>query len=128
MNNTIKGALYDILIAANLGYEIAFPAIKFTPPDSGIWLEVEFSPSSDLDNALAYDSGYIPRGFFQVSVYDRAGHGSFIAGVVAEQIQTLYAKGTAIAGTVRVVSRPHQMGFDAMDDKFVIAVSIEYSG
>ena len=128
MNNTIKGALYDILIAANLGYEIAFPAIKFTPPDSGIWLEVGFSPSSDLDNSMSYDSGYIPRGFFQVSVYDRPDLGSFNAGDVAEQIESLYSKGTTITGTVRVSSKPYQMPVDEEDSKFSIAVSIEYSG
>ena len=73
-------------------------------------------------------AGYIPRGFFQVSVYDRAEVGSFNAGVVAEQIQSLYAKGTAITGTVRVINRPYQMPFEATGSKFAIAVSIEYSG
>jgi hypothetical protein len=128
MNNTIKQALHSILINANLGYPIAGPAVKFTPPDSGMWLEVSFAPNSDLDNALQYDSGYIPRGIYQVTVYDRPGQGDQAAGLLAEQIQLLYAKGTAITGQIRVIERPDIMPMDAADNQFGIAVSVEYSG
>lgn len=128
MNNTIKQALFSMLNDAALGYSIAWPAVKFQPPASGQWLEVGFAPNSDLDNALAYDSGFIPRGIFQVIVYDRPNGGTFTAGAIAEQIQTLYAKGTPITGQVRIVKRPEILPMDAMDDRFGIVVSIEYSG
>lgn len=126
-NNTIKQALFDILNNAALGYDIAWPAIKFKPPSKGIWLEVAFAPNSDIDNALAYDSGFISRGIYQVSVFDRPGHGSFNAGDVAEQIQALYAKGTPVSGSVRIIKRPEQLPMDAEGDKIGIVVSIEYS-
>lgn len=128
MNNTIKQALFSMLNDAALGYPIAWPAVKFQPPDSGQWLEVGYAPNSDLDNALAYDSGFIPRGIFQVIVYDRPNGGTFTAGAIAEQIQALYAKGTAITGQVRIIKRPEILPMDAMDDRFGIVVSIEYSG
>ena len=128
MNNTIKQTLFSILNDAALGYPIAWPAVRFSPPDSGQWLEVSFAPNLDLDNGLSYNSGFIPRGIFQVIVYDRPGGGTFTAGALAEQIQTLYAKGTAIVGQVRIVNRPEMMQMDAMDNQFGIAVTIEYSG
>jgi len=128
MNNTIKQAIHGILTSAALGYPIGGPAVEFTPPDKGKWLEASFAPNSDLDNALAYDSGYIPRGIYQVVVYDRPGIGDQDAGLLAEQLQTLFAKGTAITGQVRIVKRPEILPMDAMDDRFGIVVSIEYSG
>jgi hypothetical protein len=128
MNNTIKQALFSMLNDAALGYPIGWPAIKFTPPDTGQWLEVSFAPNSDLDNGLSYNSGFIPRGIFQVTVFDRPNGGTFTAGTISEQIQTLFAKGTAITGQVRVVNRPDIMQMDAMDNQFGIAVSVEYSG
>ena len=128
MNNTIKQAIFTIISDSTAGIEVAWPAVKFTPPDKGPWLEVSFAPNSDLDNALGYDSGFIPRGIIQVIVYDRPGGGTFAAGAIAEQIQFIARKGTAITGQVRVVNRPEIMPMDAMDDKFGIVVSIEYSG
>lgn len=128
MNNTIKKALFDILNDAALGYPIAWPAVKFTPPDAGQWLEVAFAPNTDLDNSLGYDSGFIPRGIFQVTVYDRPDSGAFNAGTLADTITALYAKGTPITSTVRVVKRPDQLPMDAMNDRIAIVVSIEYSG
>lgn len=127
MNNTIKQALFSMLNDAALGYPIAWPAIKFTPPDSGQWLEVGYAPNLDLDNALEYTSGYISRGIFQVIVYDRPNGGSFTAGAIAEQVQDLFAKGANIVDQVRVVKRPEILPMDAMDDRFGIVVSIEYS-
>lgn len=128
MNNAIKQALFSMLNDAGIGLPIAWPAVKFQPPAKGQWLEAGFAPNSDLDNALEYGSGFIPRGIFQVIVYDRPNGGSFPAGAIAEQIQALFAKGTTITGQVRIVKRPEILPMDAMGDRFGIVVSIEYSG
>lgn len=128
MNNTIKQAFMQILNDADLGYPITWPAVKFTPPSSGIWLETAYAPNADLDNGLGYSDGTIARGFFQVTVYDRPNNGSINIGVVAEQLQALFAKGTLLTAMVRVVKRPVIMSMDAEDDRISIPVSVEYSG
>lgn len=127
-NNDIKNALYTILSDAALGYPIAWQGVNFTPPDRGLWLETAFAPNSGLDNSLAYDSGVIPRGIFQVACYDRGGKGTFAVDKLAQDVSDVFAKGTTLAGSVRVVSCPFIMPIDIDDDSISVIVSVEYSG
>lgn len=127
-NNTIKGALDAMLDNASLGYPIAWPAYDFLPPDSGMWLEVAFAPNTDIDNALAYDSGYLSRGFYQVSIFSRKGLSSYNPGELAAIIKNIFRKGTRIIDQVMIVSRPDVMPMEPDDSKIGIAVSIEYTG
>lgn len=128
MNNTIQQALVTILNNASFGYPVAWPSVNFTPPATGVWLETAFSPSADLDEGLSYSDDTIPRGFFQVTVYDRPNRGVFVSVGVAESVQSLFAKGTVISGNIRVVRKPDIMSMIEVDDRIGIPVSVEYSG
>lgn len=127
-NNDIKSALFARLSSAALGYPIAWPGIDFTPPAVGHWLEVEFFPNEPLDQGLGYSSAEVPRGLFQISAASRPNDGVIGLGDVAQEIETLYPKGTTITGKARVVKHPYQMGSIKMDDRILIPVTIEYSG
>ena len=127
-NTQIQSALYDILIAANLGYPIAYPGIDFTPPASGVWLEVTLFPNEGIDSGLGYSSTTIPQGIFQVSAVDRPGNGVFPVTNAAQEVQSAFPKGTTIAESVRVQRSPYQMDPIFEGDRLYIPVTIPYSG
>ncbi|AGH31821.1 tail terminator [Salicola phage CGphi29] len=128
-NNDIKKAFYDKLKAANLGYDIAFPGVNFTPPEKAAWLEVTFAPNRGFDNGIPNSSTLVPQGMFQVACMDRPGtRGSFRAGEAADQVKAVFPKGESLTGSVRVSRNPYDLELDAGDDRLMIAVTVEYEG
>lgn len=125
-NNQIQTAFYDALGNAGLGYEIAYPGVDFTPPDSGEWLEVRFLPNEGVDNGLGYSDSYVPQGIFQVSAATRPGNGVIQIGKVADDVAAVFPKGAGV-GPVRVWRHPYQQQFVTMDDRVMIPVTVEYS-
>lgn len=127
-NNEIYTALITLLNDAALGYPTAYPGYNFTPPDSGVWLEVMFMPN----RGIAYDTGnteeVTPQGLFQVTVYDRPGNGVDGLDTAAEAVKAVFPKGTAIAGTVRVNEPPYFLSLDSEGDKMMKVVTVPYSG
>jgi hypothetical protein len=127
-NNQIYTALINLLHNATLGYPVAYPGYNFTPPDTGVWLEVMFMPN----RGIAYDTGnteeVTPQGLFQVTVYDRPGNGVNALDTAAEAVKAVFPKGTAIAGTVRVQEPPYFLSLDAEGGMMMKVVTIPYSG
>ena len=127
-NNEIKSALFTLLSDADLGYPIAWPGVDFTPPASGYWLEVSFFPNRGYDDGISASSTVTPEGIFQVNAVTRPGGGVMGVGLVAAQVQAAFAKGTQVKDRVHVSRHPYQTEADKMDDRMMIAVTIEYSG
>jgi hypothetical protein len=127
-NNQIYMAAITLLNNAALGYPISWPGFNFTPPSSGVWLEVSFFPNEGIDNGLAYSDTVVPRGIFQVACVDRPGRGTASIHAAADQIRALYAKGTGLIGSVRVIREPYDMELETEGDRLMVVVSVEYSG
>jgi hypothetical protein len=109
---------------------IAWPGIDFNPPtgQSALWLEPSLFPA-DNDN-IAWQGNAKVRfsGFFQVLVgYRNSPDGIKPAYEVAEQIVTLYAKGTAL-GPVAVSRRPSIGPPVADEGRNYLPVTIPYLG
>ena len=126
-NQQIQKALNDLLIAASLGYDIAWPGLNFTPPESGVWLEVTFLPNRGIDDGLANDSDVVPQGIYQVMAVARPGTGLFPVTNAAQSVIDSLPKGTNIAGLVRVHRHPYQGSAIKEGDRVMIPVTIEYS-
>jgi hypothetical protein len=155
-NSTIQTALNDILIAASLGYDIAWPGLPFTPPDTGEWLEVTFLPNRGVDDRLANDGHVSPQGIYQIVCVSRP-QSELKLRAVAEQVMAAFPKGKEILFSseignegatleldfvnqfyflepvftfrshVRVGSHPYTGTLRSEADRMSIAVTIEYS-
>lgn len=106
---------------------IAWPGIHFTPPDSGMWLEVKLFPNEPLDPSWNNDACTLARGFFQVMVGYRPGTGQVAASRIADAVCAHFAKGTDL-GPVRVLKKPWQSPELTDTDKIFIPVTIPYRG
>ena len=127
-NNQIQQVFFNLLRSANLGYAIAWPGVNFTPPGTGIWLEVAFFPNQGIDDGLPYNSSVTPIGIFQVSAVGRPGSGVIPLEAAADAIRGAFARGTTITTPVRVSRAPYNMSLIETDDKIFIPVSIPYAG
>lgn len=126
-NTEIQQGFYDALIDANLGYPIAYPAIDFTPPASGVWLEISFFPNRGIDDLMANDSQVIPQGMFQVMAVTRPGDGLFPVTNAAQSVMMAMPKGTRLADLVRTNRHPYQSDAVKEGDRVMIPVTLEYS-
>ena len=127
-NNQIYMNAIQILKDSPLTYPVSWPGYNFDPPGAGLWLEVQFFPNQGIDNGLRYADGVVPQGILQVACVTRPGFGLETIHAAADEIRTLYAKGTAITGQVRVVRQPYDMELESEDDRLMVVVTIEYSG
>jgi hypothetical protein len=127
-NDEIYTALITLLNDAALGYPVGYLGYNFEPPASGPWLEVEFFPGEGIDRGLRYEDGVLPQGIFQVGVFVRPGAGVDELHALADQIRVVYAKGTAIVGSVRVTRTPYDMQIEVDSDRLMVVVTVEYSG
>ena len=127
-NNEILTGFYNKLIAGALGYDLAVPAVDFTPPAEGYWLELNHFPNRGRDEGLAYDSSFVPEGIIQVNVFGRPGVGIIQAGNIVEQVLALFPKGETLSGSVRVIRQGYSTDRIDMEDRFMIPVVFEYLG
>lgn len=125
-NAQIQRAFADAIIAAALGYPLSFPGVNFTPPDSGIWLEVSFLPNTGIDDRLAYDGEVVPQGIIQVMAVMRPGEGIASLTAAAESVINAFPSGTYLSSPVRVVRKPYQGSAIQEGDRLMIPVTIEY--
>lgn len=126
---TLRSDAFALLSAklAPLGYPIAWPHINFTPPDTGIWLEVMVFDNDPLQDFLANDGPVLSTGFLQVTVFDRPGRGSLPADTAAQAVIAALPKGTRIGTSARVNRHPYRMSEDdTTGDKLTVPVTIPY--
>lgn len=125
-NSAIQKAFNDILIAADLGYPIAWPGINFTPPTSGYWLVVSHLPNRGIDDRIANDGHVSPQGIYQVTVNSRP-TSEINLREVAESVMAVFPKGTVIDSPIRVTRHPYTTSVQYVDDRMELAVTVEYS-
>ena len=140
-NKEIYIALMTRLTAEVTGYPMSRPGGvaydaggnrvtgKFTPPDSGLWLEVEFQPNSDIDNTLGADDEVVPRGMMTVLAMGRPGAGGIIPVVdLAYAVVAAFPKCYQLVDLVRVSRKPYTILMPEEDDRLGVMVTVEYSG
>lgn len=127
-NNEIYTALITILNNAALGYQVSYPGYNFTPPDSGVWLEVMFFPNRGIDYDTGNTDEVTPQGNFQVMVHDRPGSGVTTIDTAVQEVMATYPKGTRIEGNVRVYRPAYVNELDPEDARMTKIVTIPYSG
>lgn len=106
---------------------IAWPGVNFTPPDSGMWLEVRWFPNSPNNLHWENDAKQQYIGFLQVSVFARPGTGLVSPVSEAEGVQAHFPKGLVV-GPVKVRKKPGVASSIDEGDRIQIPVSISYQG
>lgn len=124
----IFDALSSALDDSALTYPVQWPGVKFTPPDSGVWLELFFQPNADIDNGLGYNDETIPQGFLTIMVMTRPGSGIVGLMTAIDELRDIYTKGLILSGLVRIVRKPSLLDFEPEPDRIGVGLSIEYSG
>lgn len=104
---------------------IAWPGVNFTPPSSGMWLEVRFFPNEPNNISLSGKQQYI--GFMQVSVFVRPGSGIASAISEAEAVQAHFPKALTLS-SVTVRQKPYISPPIDEGDRIQIPVTIPYQG
>ena len=114
------------LEAANLGYPISYPNVKFKDVDD-IYLEVTHAPNSPIDDTLSSQS-VVQRGLFQVSVIGRQNTGIIELNEIAQEVANVFPKLTPIAD-VKVSRVPYTISaVDISGGRVELPVTIEYIG
>ncbi len=107
-------------------FSISYEGYSFTPPASGVWLEVKHLPNNGIDQSIN-GSGVLAQGMFQVNVVNRKEKGIISLQNVAELVQVAFPKASNITGLCRVSRAPYQSTPLTMDDRLIIGVTIPYS-
>jgi hypothetical protein len=105
---------------------VAWPGVNFTPPQTGQWLELAWSPNETRNLTLGNDGAQL-RGFGQVSCCTRPGAGSVSVLTLADDIVELFAKGTPL-GNATVERKPWLSSVLTADERISAPVTIRYSG
>lgn len=126
MNSDILQAFFTAINDAGLGLPIAFEGKKFTPPDSGQWLELTMLPNDGIDKAMSNGS-VLAQGILQVNVCDRPNTGILPLMQLSETVAALFPKNTIISGLVRSARQPYTSSVLQLDDRLMLPLSIVYS-
>lgn len=100
---------------------------SFTPPSSGMWIEVDHFPNDPGNIAWGNDAPSERIGSFGFSVYFETGKGIFAAKREAESIAAHFAKGTVL-GPVIVEREPSIARHVVDGSKGFIPVTVNYRG
>lgn len=123
---TIENDFLSAVDAAGFGYDIAWPGVDFTPPDTGIWLEPVIIRGDGLDPGLPMDSTYMPNGTFRIGVCTRPGNGVVAVAAVAETIAATLVKGTRFSDGTFIVNHPKVQSAIIDPHRIVVPVSMAY--
>lgn len=126
-NSEISDACFTALNVAALGYPIAWPGIKFTPPAAGYWLEPYHFPNNGRQDAISVDGSEYMRGIFQVIVYTRPGVGIIDVADASEEVRGAFTRGQTLAGQTKI-TRIRTGPVLGEPDRLMCVVTIEYAG
>jgi len=121
--DTIFSGFCTKIAAAFSSYPIAYSGMVFTPPASGLWLEVKPFYSGVTEYGLTNPA--VERGFLRVMVCGRRGAGSIAALKLAEQVAAAFPKGT-IFGGARQDERPSLSSVIEDGDKIIVPVTVSW--
>ncbi|MFC4729093.1 phage tail terminator-like protein [Coralloluteibacterium thermophilus] len=126
-------AIYDAFatlageFAVGQGVPVSFPAVGFTPPDDGAWLELQWFPNDTQNYGRANDAPSLVQGFAQVSACTRPGAGLAPANRLADAIIDAFGKGVEFGG-VRVYRKPWARSVIIDPDRVMVPVTIMWRG
>lgn len=113
--------------AAGLGLPVSYPAVGFTPPASGAWLEARWFPNATQNYGKSNDGPSLRQGFAQLGVCYRPGGGLGSGLELAGQIITAFGKGTAFAGA-SVYREPFVSSVIEDPERVMLPVTIYWRG
>ena len=126
MHSAIINDFLNQLEAANLGYPIANPNVRFDDVE-GIYLQVTHAPNSPIDDTLSSQS-VVQRGLFQVSVIGRQNTGIIKLNDIAQEVANVFPKLKPIAD-VKVSRVPYTISaVEISGGRVELPVTIEYIG
>lgn len=125
-NTEITQAFFTIISGAALGYPIAYPSIKFTPPDGGNWLELSFMPNNGIDQGLS-SPAQIKQGLLQVNICGKPNCGLIPLQTISDTVAALFQKNTVLSGFVRISKTPYTTDIISLDDRQILPLTIMYS-
>lgn len=127
MNSDIIEAFYEMVTASASGAGlIAYEGIKYTPPESGQWVEIKHFPNTGVDQSLN-SNDVLAQGLFQVNVCNRPNTGILPLYGLAELIIGQLPKSTVITGLVRVSRAPYTSSMISLDDRIILPLTVSYS-
>lgn len=106
---------------------VAYSGVDFTPPDTGLWLEVQPFPNEPDNISWDADGQQVYLGFMRVAIYFRSGAGIITASEFADKVIAHFHKGKDL-GPVKVERRPFTGPVIADNDYLFISVTIPYRG
>lgn len=121
-----KKAVERRLAQAFPSIAIAYEGVKFTAPNNAMYLRTQFQIQPPDDPTIG-DTYYRERITFQVFVADVLNGGTANALSKADEIRTLFSKGTTVqeAGTnIYVLNTPQIAGAIGTNDRLVVPVLI----
>lgn len=127
------GAIYDAFaglvtaFAAAEGVPCSYPAVPFTPPASGVWLELQWFPNETQNYGTADTDASLLQGFAQLSACHRPGSGLAPGATLTDKIIAAFGKGTTFAG-VRVYRKPWVNSIISDPERVMHPVTIPWRG
>ena len=103
---------------------VSYPAVPFTPPDEGIWLEVVAIWNGNTNYGVAQSGPSVEVGMFRVLVMSR-GVGLVAPQEMAELVSDAFPKGS-VFGTAMTDTAPEITGPIQHDDKLMIPVTVRW--
>lgn len=96
-------------VAAQVGLQIAYPSVSFTPANGTPYLTATFRPNIANALAIGFSGDTDRQGLLQMSVFWPAGAGEIAAQQIASQIAAAFKYGTDIVRNgvrVRILQTP----------------------
>lgn len=127
MNNSqLLESVFDLTseVAEALTLTAAYPGKKFTPPDSGEWLELS-TTANDLQPDIS-GSSVFRRGIFQINVCGRPDKNPLVLYGYADTIAAMIPKGPNDAGFT-ITNNPTVSSLIELDDRVILPITITYS-
>lgn len=111
-------------IGASLGLTVAYPGKKFTPPDTGRWLEMSLA-SNDLQPDIK-GSHIARRGIWQINACGRPDKNPADLYAVADSIAGVITKGESEVA-LTITQNPSIGSLIELDDRVILPITITYS-
>lgn len=107
---------------------VSYPNVAFTPPATGVWLELRWFPNETRTYGMQDTSPCaVLTGFGQVTVCERTGAG-IVGGLgIAGAVVDWFAKGTSF-GVARVEVQPWVSSVLQEDDRTMYPVTVRWRG
>ncbi len=122
----IESDFFAMVAAKFPALPVAYPGIKFTPPQSGYWLEPLVFRNQPIDGANP-DFAPLDRGVLQITVCMRPGIGIVGLTNISNQIRSAFPKNTKFSDGLKITATPYNLTVITEDDRIILPVSMTYS-